>query len=359
MSTSLFAAVEMINACILVNNENNLTVQQMATDPKPRYNNADHLIFREEYLIHILVGDSQHSNFSLLGQIPKLCEGAEEAGQVNPLAERIVLLSILVLLNVHSGFVRHGNQGLIRREFAKLHKAQGLPRDLQILVKDVTEARTYDSVATAATDYLSRRSQQASDQPYLCSCTWVGRLNCPVTWTALQPGEFPSDLLLESGTSDATADEETRPSAVDEDFERLEDQKKMEAKLEIFQSQVPDSWEEREQKGEQDDEAPPEVQRLFQPFSQITSTECEICDMTFDVGASISAGAEVPKSPVDGKENLSGGVGDMNDIDDAPLVSALNVADSDLQKKHTESDAHLEKLEQLRYFKKVYTRKVS
>ena len=60
MSTSLFSAVEVINVCILGYDKDSWTVQQLATDPKMKNNIAERINIREDYLIHILVGDSQH-----------------------------------------------------------------------------------------------------------------------------------------------------------------------------------------------------------------------------------------------------------------------------------------------------------
>ena len=49
-----------------------------------------------------------------------LCKG-DAKGEVNPLAERIVFLSLLALLNIPEEFVQSSNERLIRREFAKVY----------------------------------------------------------------------------------------------------------------------------------------------------------------------------------------------------------------------------------------------
>ena len=90
----------------------------------------------------------------------------------------------------------------------------------------------------------------------------------------------------------------------------MEEQKKIEAKLEKMQTEAQHTLK-RDGNGEED-EVPIEVTRLLQPFSQITSTECDICDQIFDVRAEPEAEntMEVKETPVDEA---------IIDIDNIPL----------------------------------------
>ncbi|GFR81208.1 tetratricopeptide repeat and ankyrin repeat containing 1 [Elysia marginata] len=357
MSTSLFSSVELVNACILGHEKENWTVQKIAARYARKPNRARVFNSRADYFIHFLVGDAQFSKFSLLGQVSSLCQ-AEPDGAVNPLAERIVLLSLLVLLNIPMGFGDPSNKRLIRREFAKLHADKGLPENLKLLVAEVHRAKTYGCVATAAIVYLSSCYQGDPDQPFLCRCEWYGRIAAPMMWTKLEVGEYSSDLKFMFNEADwmkgPDGKEETRMSAQEEAREKQEEQRRMEEKLEklkaVSRQQAAQPVSEGESTGA-DDQSSQDVENLFRQFSQITDTECEICDQEFSEDVQQDASGPARGSATPGGEAI-------DDIDDLPLTAASDVTGPDLYTKHVTSSGHIERMHQFETFKKCYTKEV-
>ena len=105
-------------------------------------------------------------------------------------------------------------------------------------------------------------------------------------------------------------------SAQEEDLEELEEEKKREAKLEKLQAEASRAMaaemSSKEEAGE--DTFNTEVDRLFHPYSQVSWTECDICNEEFSANPSM-----MTKSTA--KDDEKGASAAFDDIDDMPSES--------------------------------------
>ncbi|KAH9513679.1 hypothetical protein Btru_041792 [Bulinus truncatus] len=228
LSNSLLANVQLVNAILgeMENKEPLDKIQRLIV--KYSGGKSRRLFVRQEHLCNFLVGHNEFSNFSLIGLFNILCSGSQPQYQ---LGERILILSLCVLLNIPNNFVDSKYELPIRREIYKIELNGSIPAQLALLINSVNKASGYHEVAIALANYAHTRPGRRMFQ-----CQWQTRESCPMTWEELTVYPVislsPADLMELALTSVNNLDQKQEPDVVNKDIDE-NDIEKLEAKKKI------------------------------------------------------------------------------------------------------------------------------
>ncbi|CAL1532826.1 unnamed protein product, partial [Lymnaea stagnalis] len=110
------------------------------------------------------------SSFSLIRFVRDLCHGS--SGE-KLLAERILILTLVTLLNIPNHYVDKKFEVSIRKELFQLDKA--VPKRLESLIHVAKKGKRYPDVASCLAKYFSLKQHNE-----LVYCTWHNNSNNPL-----------------------------------------------------------------------------------------------------------------------------------------------------------------------------------
>ncbi|CAL1532832.1 unnamed protein product, partial [Lymnaea stagnalis] len=122
-------------------------------------------------LTNILLG-TEESSFSLIRYVKGLCKGNSAE---NLLAERILILTLVTLLNIPNGYVHERFEVCIRKELFKIYFKSVPQRFLQNLIREANKSKSYTDVARSLQQFFN--IQKHND---LKCCIWHNDGNNPL-----------------------------------------------------------------------------------------------------------------------------------------------------------------------------------
>ncbi|CAL1538728.1 unnamed protein product [Lymnaea stagnalis] len=326
VTSTMFANVNLVNTLMGDSTIQELVILYERHEIKPMFKRQDHLC-------NFLVGNNKFSAFSLINYFNDLC--ASSPAQ-HALAERVLLLTVITLLNIPEGFVSSDYEVPIRIELFKLHVTESMPSSLQLFLNEIKKAATYKDVAVAAMTYLRTRGHVNVFQ-----CQWLGRSTCQMNWKEFQVADYSKqsfsninlqDLVKSSLQQVQVPIHGDEPDVMDE-----EDLRKMEAKKLAIEEEEKRKTSIKKiirllkvnvmlKRLERKSYKNFEWEELFRNYT-ISSQSCGICGTTFE--------------PTDGDVDPS-----SEDISDVPVLQTRDA--------HNKTEAHQKAYKDFVAFKQVY-----
>ncbi|XP_059158005.1 TPR and ankyrin repeat-containing protein 1-like isoform X2 [Physella acuta] len=220
MTSNLFANVNLVNHC-LDNAGHKNTIQQLISQYQPH--KVKFMIKRQDHISNFLVGHNEFSKFSLINCFNEMC--AQTPAQY-VLAERILLLALVCLLNIPYAVINKNYEVQIRRELFKLIVTKSMPAPLAKLVSLVKQATTFKDVTVATEDFVRSQGDVS-----LYDCQWLGRESCPLKWQPLKIADYPQHEFIHVNLKDLAESSNVKVASVSEvmdedDLKKLEEKKR-------------------------------------------------------------------------------------------------------------------------------------
>ncbi|BFZ21228.1 hypothetical protein BsWGS_24267 [Bradybaena similaris] len=150
-----------------------------------------HILDRQGFIANFLVGHNKYSKFSLISQANQLCHN-EQPNFL--LAERILVLTALVLLNIPGQYV-HGHlfEVPIRRELFKLTITKMMPRRLASLITGLKSASNYRDIAVAVVEFFHKQ-----DNVKLMACQCLPQKSYSLQFCEAKLSDYPDLTFYEA-----------------------------------------------------------------------------------------------------------------------------------------------------------------
>ncbi|CAL1532830.1 unnamed protein product [Lymnaea stagnalis] len=197
LPNSLLVRVNLVNACKkqMAPNQSDMTVQQIVL--RQELKSVDVIMDTQTQLINILLG-TENSSFSLIHYVEGLCKGNSAE---NLLAERILILTLVTLLNIPNNYVHEKFECCIRKELYKL-EFKSLPQHLQNLISEAKKSKSYTEVARSLQLFFN--IQKHNDLKY---CMWHGQGKNPLGLEQLDLSKFPDKPFSDHDIAQMVKDE--------------------------------------------------------------------------------------------------------------------------------------------------------
>ncbi|CAG5128714.1 unnamed protein product [Candidula unifasciata] len=187
--SSYLSNMHLLSECIENSEGHPKTVQELLTLHSVQRKQKRQILDRMDFIANFIVGHNRYSKFSLIDQVNQLCLG-EQPNFL--LAERIVVLSALVLLNIPGQYVYDHQEVPVRRELFKLHVTKVMPARLALLISGLKKASGYHDVAAVLLEFFHK---QGSDRLITGQC--LQQQNYSVQFHEAKFSDCPSLIFVD------------------------------------------------------------------------------------------------------------------------------------------------------------------